>query len=82
MDRRSTRDGTATGQLTAGGERATSQRYAAHEATLLLRLSVDAVRKRAERGCPTAACNDVDPSSRALWNAAFEGLRYLLARVV
>ena len=35
-DRRSTHDETATGQLTAGGERATSQRYTAHEATLLL----------------------------------------------
>ena len=45
-----TENGRSAGGDESGSGHATSQRYTVHEAALLLGLSVDAVRKRAERG--------------------------------
>ena len=47
---RSTHDEAVTSRRMADDQTSTGQRYTVHEAALLLGLSVDAVRKRAERG--------------------------------
>ncbi len=64
LDMRRDPDQTENGRSAAGDEsvsgRTTSQRYTVHEAALLLGLSVDAVRKRAERGSLTREKDPTD----------------------